>query len=263
MLIGAFFGIWAADWTGSWVVGLLFAMLTGGLLALIHAFFAIHLRADQIVGGTAINFLALGITGYVFITIYGNNGTPANISNIPDVTISTSGNFFARAFGSLNLMIWLSILLVILTWWSSSGPRSACASARSASTRARPTRSGISVYGIRYAARHALRRARRARRRVPLDRLRPLVQPEHDRRAAASSRSPRSSSGNGGRSARSPPRSCSGSRAPSPTGCPTPTRTASGDPVPDAAVRPHPDRGRRSHRPLDPARRRWSPVRKQ
>ena len=28
---------------------------------------AIHLRADQIVGGTAINFLALGITGYLFV----------------------------------------------------------------------------------------------------------------------------------------------------------------------------------------------------
>ena len=42
-------------------------MLAGGLIALVHAFFAIHLRADQIVGGTAINFLALGITGYFFI----------------------------------------------------------------------------------------------------------------------------------------------------------------------------------------------------
>ena len=49
-------------------------MLTGAMLALIHAFFAIHLRADQIVGGTAINFLALGITGYLFIDIYGDQG---------------------------------------------------------------------------------------------------------------------------------------------------------------------------------------------
>ena len=39
------------------------------MLARIHAFFAIQLRADQIVGGTAINFLALGITGYLFIDV--------------------------------------------------------------------------------------------------------------------------------------------------------------------------------------------------
>ena len=37
--------------------------------------FAIHMRADQIVGGTAINFLAVGVTGYFYIQIYGLNGT--------------------------------------------------------------------------------------------------------------------------------------------------------------------------------------------
>jgi general nucleoside transport system permease protein len=151
MLTGAFFGIWADAWSGSWVVGLLFAMLTGALLALVHAFFAINLRADQIVSGTAINFLALGITGYAFISIYGDNGTPASISDIPDVTISTSGNFFARAFGQLNLMIWLSILLVILTWVvvfrTAIGLRIRAVGEH---PRAADT-AGLSVFGIRYA----------------------------------------------------------------------------------------------------------------
>ena len=53
-------------------------MLFGGLLALIHAFFSIHLRADQIVIGSAINFLALGLTGYLFRHIYGTEGLPAD-----------------------------------------------------------------------------------------------------------------------------------------------------------------------------------------
>src|SRR5207244_2849625 len=86
MLTGAFFGILGGDKTGSWVLGVLIAMAAGGLLALIHAFFAIHLRADQIVSGTALNFLALGITGYFYIDIYGTNGTPGNVPAIPDVT---------------------------------------------------------------------------------------------------------------------------------------------------------------------------------
>src|SRR5206468_4506288 len=86
MLMGAFFGIWAAAWSGSWVVGILMAMVFGGLLALIHAFFSIHLRADQIVSGTAINFLALGLTGYLFRYIYGTEGTPSDVSRIPDVS---------------------------------------------------------------------------------------------------------------------------------------------------------------------------------
>ena len=83
MLTGAFFGIWGADKTGSWEAGLAIAMLAGGAMALLHAFFAISLRADQIVGGTAINFLAVGITGFLFIDIYGANGTPADIPADP------------------------------------------------------------------------------------------------------------------------------------------------------------------------------------
>ena len=59
----------------------------GRPLALVHAAFSIHLRADQVVSGTAVNFLALGITGYMFIDHYGDNGTPDNISRVPDVNL--------------------------------------------------------------------------------------------------------------------------------------------------------------------------------
>lgn len=117
MLTGAFFGIWGSAASGSWAIGLLVAVAAGGALALGYAFFAIHLRTDQIIGGTAVNFLALGVTGYLFVAVYGSSGTPPLRSpqQIPDVTISTSSNFFAQAFGQLNLMIWLSFALLIIT----------------------------------------------------------------------------------------------------------------------------------------------------
>jgi simple sugar transport system permease protein len=118
MLTGAFFGIWGSDVTGSWALGLLIAIAFGGLVALVYAFFAIHLRTDQIIGGTAINFLALGVTGYLFVDIYGTLGTPAlrGSQQIPDVKISQSSSFFAQAFGQLNLMIWLSFAILALTY---------------------------------------------------------------------------------------------------------------------------------------------------
>jgi ABC-type uncharacterized transport system permease subunit len=118
MLTGAFFGIWGSDVTGSWALGLLIAVAFGGLVALVYAFFAIHLRTDQIIGGTAINFLALGVSGYLFVDIYGTLGTPALRSSqrIPDLTISHSSSFFAQAFGQLNLMIWLSFAVLALTY---------------------------------------------------------------------------------------------------------------------------------------------------
>src|SRR5205809_5568103 len=117
MLAGAFFGVLGADKFNSWEMGLVTAMVAGGCFALVHAFFAIHLRADQIVGGTAVNFLALGVTGYFFIQVYGEQGTPGSISQVPDVNIPGANHLgaFGNVFGHLNLMIWLSFLLLFLS----------------------------------------------------------------------------------------------------------------------------------------------------
>jgi general nucleoside transport system permease protein len=118
MLMGAFFAIWGADITNSWIGGLLVAILAGGALALIHAVFAISLNADQIVSGTALNFLALGLTGYMFVDIYGTEGTPENLPEVPDVTLPLIKDipFVGDVIGQMNLLVWLGLLAVLLTW---------------------------------------------------------------------------------------------------------------------------------------------------
>ncbi|HWG55282.1 MAG TPA: ABC transporter permease [Gaiellaceae bacterium] len=154
MLAGAFFGILAADKLGSWWIGLVCAAIAGGLFALVHAFFSIHLRADQIVSGFAINFLALGITGYVFLDLYGGEGTPPNVSRIPDVHLGFLKDwyFIGPILGQLNLMIWLAALTIVLTWFvffkTPIGLR-----IRSVGEHPRAAETvGISVYATRYAA---------------------------------------------------------------------------------------------------------------
>jgi simple sugar transport system permease protein len=116
MLMGAFFGIWGADVLGSWALGLLVAAVAGGFLALAHAVFSIHLRANQVVSGTGINFLALGITGYFFTAHYGPNGTPSKISEVPNVKLPLIQHvgFFGAAVGDANLMTWVGLALVPL-----------------------------------------------------------------------------------------------------------------------------------------------------
>jgi general nucleoside transport system permease protein len=157
MLMGAFFGIWGTVWSGSWVVGLLMAMLFGGLLALIHAVFSIHLRADQIVSGFAVNFLALGLTGYLFSSIY-PGGIEGEVSRVPQVnldflgSIPAIGDFLEGVFGHLNLLVWVMFIVVILAYVILFKTpiglriRSVGEHPKAADT------VGISVYGVRYAA---------------------------------------------------------------------------------------------------------------
>jgi len=116
MLMGAFFGIFGTDVTGSWVLGLLIGVGAGALFGLIHAFVSITLRADQVVSGTGINFLAVGVTGYFFIYHYGDQGTPSDIDRVPDVNLPGIENigFFGDAIGSLDLLTWVALLLVPL-----------------------------------------------------------------------------------------------------------------------------------------------------
>jgi ABC-type uncharacterized transport system permease subunit len=158
MLTGAFFAIWGADRTHSWIGGLVIAMAAGGALALIYAYFAIQLRADQIVGGTAINFLALGITGYLYIDVYGVKGTPNDLPGIPDVRISWLdripphglGRFLQDSFGQMNLMIWMSLALLVVTWLVMfKTPLGLRIRAVGEHPRAADT-VGISVYRVRY-----------------------------------------------------------------------------------------------------------------
>jgi general nucleoside transport system permease protein len=158
MLAGAFFGILAAQKTGSWELGLLAAMGAGAGLALIHAVFSIHLRADQIVSGTAINFLALGVTGYFFVDVYGQAGTPEDIPRVPDIDLPLEkiptgiGDFLDDVLGHLNLMIWLSFLLLVVAYVVLfKTPIGLRIRAVGEHPRAADT-VGISVYSIRYAA---------------------------------------------------------------------------------------------------------------
>jgi ABC-type uncharacterized transport system permease subunit len=153
MLVGAFFAIWGADVTDSWQLGLLIGMLAGMALALLHAFFCVTLRADQIVIGTAVNFLALGLTGYLYIDIYGDQGTPTTIPEIPDVNIPwlQDRGFFGEVFGSLNFMIWLSFVVLVASYFVMfRTPIGLRIRAVGEHPRAAET-VGISVYGIRYA----------------------------------------------------------------------------------------------------------------
>jgi ABC-type uncharacterized transport system permease subunit len=117
MLMGAFFAAYGADKTGTWVGGILIGVLAGMALAALHAIFAVSLRSDQIVVGTGLNFLALGLTGYMYVDTYGAEGTPDNLPSVPEINLPTDSlGFIGEAISQLNLLVWGSLLAVVLVW---------------------------------------------------------------------------------------------------------------------------------------------------
>src|SRR5256885_5813986 len=49
----------------SLALGIVVAVVVGGLLGLVHAWLTVSVRADQIIAGTMMNIAAFGVTGYL------------------------------------------------------------------------------------------------------------------------------------------------------------------------------------------------------
>ena len=116
MLVGAFFGIFIADKSGSLAVAVIAAVLAGMFLAALHALASITWRADQIVSGMALNILALGLTSYLNYDQYGTTGTPADLPGVPTFVVpGISGlPFVGDVVGRQNALVWVMVVLVVL-----------------------------------------------------------------------------------------------------------------------------------------------------
>jgi len=116
MLVGAFFGIFVADKSGSLGIAIAAAVLAGMLLAALHALASITWRADQIVSGMALNILALGLTSYLNYDQYGTTGTPADLPGVPALTLPgiSALPFVGDVIGKQNSLVWVMFVLVIV-----------------------------------------------------------------------------------------------------------------------------------------------------
>jgi ABC-type uncharacterized transport system permease subunit len=128
MLIGAFFGVVATLATGNVWLGVAAAVLSGVILSAIHAFASVTLRMDQVVSGTALNILALGLTGFLMQVIYGNTGATDGIASqirpVFDFAASsetgflpTLWNWIDQLFLSYTPIVYVAIFSAIILQW--------------------------------------------------------------------------------------------------------------------------------------------------
>ncbi len=87
MLAGAFTAAVATYELHNPYFGFAFGMLAGAIVAVIYAVATIHFEADQVVAGTAINFLMLGLPQLLSGAIYDSSGSTPQIAKeflLPD-----------------------------------------------------------------------------------------------------------------------------------------------------------------------------------
>ncbi|QEN06142.1 ABC transporter permease [Thiospirochaeta perfilievii] len=133
-------------------LGLLTAMILGGIFSLLHAFASINLNANQVISGTAINMIAGALTifvarsftgsGNIRITMGFNRWSIPLLKDIPLL----GKMFFTNTYPST----WLVIIIVIASWFviykTAFGLRlRACGEHPQAADAA-----GIKVHNIRY-----------------------------------------------------------------------------------------------------------------
>ena len=79
MLAGAFTAAAMTWWAGSPLVGLVSAVLAGAAIAGVHAVACIRYRADQVVSGTAINILMLGVPALLSGAFFLSSGSTPQV----------------------------------------------------------------------------------------------------------------------------------------------------------------------------------------
>ena len=102
MLAGAFTAAAVTYATGSPWIGLLGGMVAGLAIASIHAVACIRFRADQVVTGTAINILMIGVPGFLSGAFFLSSGSTPQIPKEQLIP---------------NTPIVIAFLLVAITWY--------------------------------------------------------------------------------------------------------------------------------------------------
>jgi ABC-type uncharacterized transport system permease subunit len=114
LLTGAFAAMAATYFSGMPVLGLLTAWISGLLLALLFAYVVVLHRANQIVVGTALNLLAVGITGVAYRALFGVTGAALTITGFAPLPLPflSSLPIIGSTFCSQTILGYLAFVLV-------------------------------------------------------------------------------------------------------------------------------------------------------
>lgn len=83
MLVGAFTAVSVSYFTGSWILGVLIAMLAGAAIAMLMALGHIKYNSEICAIGMGINLLAIALTKFMLQVVFKTNGSFSNPQIVP------------------------------------------------------------------------------------------------------------------------------------------------------------------------------------
>jgi simple sugar transport system permease protein len=117
MLGGAFFAVLGSYYSGSWVIGIICAILGSLFMAMIFIVFSIFLKTDEFITGVGLNLFALGATTYLLRQIFEVKGAFAGPGIVPvpniDIPFIKDIPFVGEILSGHNLIIYLTVLATI------------------------------------------------------------------------------------------------------------------------------------------------------
>lgn len=116
VLLGAFFGAVGSYYTGTPWGGLLCAIIAGIITALLHGMITVLFSANQVVTGTAINILAVGMTSFLNGILLKQANNIPTFQNIAIPGLSTLP-FIGEIFFNQNLFVYFLYILILGTWF--------------------------------------------------------------------------------------------------------------------------------------------------
>jgi simple sugar transport system permease protein len=117
MLMAAQVAVVTATVSGNLYVGLVSAIIMGGLVAAFHAFLVIRFKVDQVISGVAINIFGTGATSFISSRFMAHaTDTLNNSGTFPIIAIPGLSKIpvLGPVFFENNLIVYLTILLVIV-----------------------------------------------------------------------------------------------------------------------------------------------------
>lgn len=120
ILAGAFGALVGATSAGGVSAGFVVAVLAGVLVAVLFALCVIWLRADQIITGTALTLLSLGVTGTLYRALYGSSGAALRLPTSEPLVIPVLASIPGVGpglFAQPPITYMLYIVAPVLAWW--------------------------------------------------------------------------------------------------------------------------------------------------